>query len=149
LQHWDTLVEWLDSEGLAADLKEPRWQDEAERRRNLDHIIQVIERWTRHHSAAKLVELGQLMRFPWAPVASVQEALDNPQLNERGYWVETTDPESGKKYKFPGPSVKMSGSPWLVNAEFFPPGDYNQEVYQKRLGLSEDEITQLREEGVV
>jgi crotonobetainyl-CoA:carnitine CoA-transferase CaiB-like acyl-CoA transferase len=67
-QHWDTLVEWLVSEGMAADLTDARWQDRDERNRNIDHILEVLGKWTLSHKVDELVEKGQLMRFPWAEV---------------------------------------------------------------------------------
>jgi crotonobetainyl-CoA:carnitine CoA-transferase CaiB-like acyl-CoA transferase len=67
-QHWDTLVEWLASEGMAEDLTDPRWRDREERNRHIDHIIKVLGKWTLSHKADELVEKGQLMRFPWARI---------------------------------------------------------------------------------
>jgi len=148
-QQWETLVEWLDSEGLAADLKDPKWLEAAEREKNLDHIIYVLEQWTLTHTADELVEMGQLMRFPWAKVNSIPEVVENPQLNQRGYFIETRDPVSGRTYRFPGAPVKMSESPWLVNPAMPGTGDYNREIYQHRLGLTDAEIEELRREGVI
>jgi crotonobetainyl-CoA:carnitine CoA-transferase CaiB-like acyl-CoA transferase len=148
-QHWDTLVEWLDSEGLAADLKDPRYASESERHRDIRHVIKVLENWTRQHSVRELVEIGQLMRFPWAEVASIPEVLENPQLNDRGYFVEAVDPGTGKRYKFPGAPVKMSGSPWKVHTRFPQAGDFNEEIYRVRLGLSGAEMESLAREGVI
>ena len=68
-QHWDTLVEWLASEGMAEDLTVAKWQDREERNRNIDHILEVLERWTLSHKVDELVEKGQLMHFPWAGMA--------------------------------------------------------------------------------
>ncbi|MBN1160761.1 MAG: CoA transferase [Dehalococcoidales bacterium] len=67
-QHWDTLVEWLASEGMAEDLTDARWKDREERNRHIDHILQVLGKWTSTHRVDELVEKGQLMRFPWAGV---------------------------------------------------------------------------------
>jgi benzylsuccinate CoA-transferase BbsE subunit len=71
-QHWETLVEWLASEGMAGDLIDEKWRDREERNRGIGHIIGVLERWTLTHKAAELVEKGQLMRFPWAAVTAVK-----------------------------------------------------------------------------
>jgi crotonobetainyl-CoA:carnitine CoA-transferase CaiB-like acyl-CoA transferase len=146
---WETLIEWLDSEGMAEDLTAPGYRDEAVRRENLDHIIAVLEKWTLKHTVRELVEPGQLMRFPWAEVASIPQVVDSPQLKERGYWVETADPDTGQRYKFPGAPVRLSGSPWQVHPLLPRRGDYNLEIYQRRLGLSEAEIEQLAQEEVI
>jgi len=67
-RQWDTLVELMAAEGMAEDLVQTKWQDREERNRGIEHIIQVMKRWTLKHQAAELEELGQLMHFPWAAV---------------------------------------------------------------------------------
>jgi crotonobetainyl-CoA:carnitine CoA-transferase CaiB-like acyl-CoA transferase len=95
-------VEWLDSEGMAEDLMDGKWLDESDRQSNVDHIIEVLEKWTQKHTVNELVEQGQLMHFPWAAVSSIAQVVGNPQLNERGFFVEVLDPQSGKPHKYPG-----------------------------------------------
>jgi crotonobetainyl-CoA:carnitine CoA-transferase CaiB-like acyl-CoA transferase len=147
-QQWETLVEWLASEGMAEDLVDEKWLDRDYRRQHLDHIIAVLERWTKSHSVAELVEKGQLMHFPWAEVASISGLVNSPQLKERDFWVEVKHPESGKRYKFPGAPAKLSRSPWQGGSQVPKVGEHNKEVYQE-LGLSEDEIEALVKEGVI
>jgi crotonobetainyl-CoA:carnitine CoA-transferase CaiB-like acyl-CoA transferase len=71
--HWETLVEWLASEGMAGDLTDEKWKDREERNRNIDHIIEVVEGWALKHRAGELVKKGQLMRFPWAEVTATKK----------------------------------------------------------------------------
>jgi crotonobetainyl-CoA:carnitine CoA-transferase CaiB-like acyl-CoA transferase len=149
LQNWETLVEWLDSEDMAGDLKDLRWQNFGEREKNVKHIVAIIEKWTLTHSADELVELGQLMHLPWAKVAKPEEILNNPHLKERGYFVEKTDYATGKSYSFPGAPVKMSGSSWQVNTNQPVSDDSNQQIYGNLLGLSSSEIEKLKSEGVI
>jgi len=101
---WPTLVEWLASEGMAEDLTGEKWLDRDYRLQHLDHIIEVLERWTKTHPATQLVGKGQLMRFPWAEVASIPQLLASPQLKARDFWVEVE--HSGKKYKLPAALLK-------------------------------------------
>jgi benzylsuccinate CoA-transferase BbsE subunit len=102
---WDTLVEWLESEGMAADLADKKWLDRDYRREHIDHVIEVLERWTKSHTVAELVARGQLMHFPWAEVASVSQLLASPQLKARGFWTEVE--HQGKKLKFPGTPLRL------------------------------------------
>lgn len=84
LLQWETLVEWLDSEGMAEDLGEAEWQDAGRRRQGISHIVDVVGRWALTHGAGELEEQGQLMGFPWARVASLREVVEGPELNARG-----------------------------------------------------------------
>jgi benzylsuccinate CoA-transferase BbsE subunit len=148
LQQWQTLVEWLDSEEMAEDLSDEKWLDRDYRIQHLDHIIEVLERWTKSHTVAELVEKGQLMHFPWAEVASIPGLIASPQLKERDFWIEVEHLESGKKYKFPGAPCRLSRSPWRVGSKVPKLGKHNAEIYQG-LGLSEEEIEDLIKEGVI
>jgi benzylsuccinate CoA-transferase BbsE subunit/naphthyl-2-methylsuccinate CoA transferase subunit len=98
-------VEWLDSEGMAEDLTDEKWRDGDYRLENIGHIIEVLERWTKSHSKAKLVEKAQLMRFPWAEVASPSDLLSSPQLEERKFWLDVE--HLGQKYKLPASGTKI------------------------------------------
>jgi len=148
-QQWETLVAWLDAEGMAEDLTDEKWLDRGERLKQLDHVIEVLERWTRSHGVAELVEQGQLMHFPWAEVTSIPQLVARPQLKERGFWVEVEHPQTGKRYKFSGAPVKLSRSPWQVGSRVPKVGEHNKEVYHGEVGLSEEEIEALVKEGVI
>lgn len=148
-QEWETLVEWLDAEGMAEDLTDKKWLDGERRLKQLDHLIEVLERWTRSHTVAELVEKGQLMHFPWAEVTPISGLVGSPQLEERGFFIEVEDPETGKKYKCPGAPVKLSRSPWQVRSRVSKVGEHNVEVYRGEVGLSEEEIEALIKEGVI
>jgi benzylsuccinate CoA-transferase BbsE subunit len=146
---WQTLMELLKSEGGAGELGDEVWSGETYRRENAEKVIQVLEEWTQKHKVDELVELGQLMRFPWAAVDDLARVLDNPQLRSRSYFVEQKDPGSGRTIKVPGAPVKMSRSPWKVDQTLPRSGEYNQQIYGRELGLSEEEIASLEAEGVI
>ena len=147
--HWGTLAEWLDSEGMAEDLTDKKWWDRGYRLKHLGHILAVLERWTKIHTVAELVEKGQLMHFPWAEVTSVPRLIDSPQLKERNFFIEMEYPESGKKYKIPGAPCKLSRSPWQVGSRLPGLGEDNMKVYHEEMGLSAGEIEALIKDGVI
>ncbi|MBI4186172.1 MAG: CoA transferase [Chloroflexi bacterium] len=124
-QHWQTLVEWLDAEGMAEDLTDKKWGDGEYRLGHTDHIVEVLGRWAQTHTAAELVEKGQLMRFPWAKVTSIPELVDSPQLKERGFFIEARHPKTGRKYKYPAAPCKLSRSPWRTGGRAPNPGEHN------------------------
>jgi crotonobetainyl-CoA:carnitine CoA-transferase CaiB-like acyl-CoA transferase len=69
---WDTLVELLAYDGMAGDLADAKWQDREMRNRHIDHVIEILERWTLSHKVKEMEEKGQLMRFPWAGVVGAK-----------------------------------------------------------------------------
>jgi crotonobetainyl-CoA:carnitine CoA-transferase CaiB-like acyl-CoA transferase len=148
-QQWETLVAWMDQEGMAEDLTDEKYGDEEFRLDRLDHILGVIERWTRTHRKDELFELGQLMRFPWSPVYSPAEVVKSPQLEARKFMRETE--KSGK-----GPRPKTARLPWLLSPPVRDPrkhapklGEHNARIYGQELGMSKGELERLRKAGII
>ena len=136
-QQWDTLVEWLDSEGMAADLMDEKWQHYETRVQEVAHIIAVLEQWTSTHTVNELVEQGQLMRFPWASVDSLDALAWNPQLRSRQFFLEEIHSREHSHIKQVGPPYKLSKSPHQSSSR--PPmvGEHNKEIYIGELRLSD------------
>ena len=149
LMEWDTLVEWLDSEGMALDLKTDRWRDEEYRIQHLDHITEVLKRWTITHTTAELFELGQLMRFPWAPVASPREVLGSPQLKARGFFVSVAHPEANAHFTYPGAPYKFSRLACEIRRRAPLIGEHNVQVYHKELGFPQERLDELSSRNVI
>ncbi len=148
-QQWETLVEWMESEGMAEDLTDPKWSEEEYRLNHLSHIIDVLQRWTKAHTVNELFELGQLMRFPWAPVQSLKELLNCPQLKARDFFVPIKHPEFDLSLTYPGLPYKFkrfSFSSWK-RAPLI--GEDNPQIYERELGFSKDELKRFSSMGVI
>lgn len=131
-QHWETMIEWLDGEGMAEDLKDEKWLDEDYRREHLAHVVEVLEKWTATHTRDEIFELAQLMRFPWAPVQTPDEILHCPQLNARNFFVEQDFPQIGATLKYPGMPFRYAGRLHLSNAPAPQPGEHNEKIYRQQ-----------------
>jgi len=68
LGDWAALLEWLKADGAAADLAEPRWRDEAQRRLHAAHVFDVLAVWARRYRRADLLAHAALLRLPFAPL---------------------------------------------------------------------------------
>ena len=104
---WETLVQWMATEGMAEDLTDEKWKDEAYRSLKVDHIMDVLERWTRTHDVGELFETAQAMRFPWAPVSRLEDVLRSPQLLARQFFSAVDHPESGGIPPMPGSALQI------------------------------------------
>jgi crotonobetainyl-CoA:carnitine CoA-transferase CaiB-like acyl-CoA transferase len=142
-QQWDTMIEWMDSEGMAEDLKDEKYREEEYRASGINHILEVLERWTKSYTVEELFESGQFMRFPWAPIYSLKEVLNNPQLKARGFFIGVEHPELKRSISYPGSPYKFSHPPtgrWK-RAPLI--GEDNVRIYQGELGLSQKEYKRL------
>ena len=148
-QQWETLVEWMDSEDMADDLMDEKWNDEEYRLQSLDHVIEVLKRWAKTHTASELFETGQLMGFPWAPVYSPKEVLESPKLKEHGFFIAMDHPEINASLKYPSFPYKSS-SLFLKQWRRAPLiGEDNVQIFQGKLGLTKKEVQRLSSIGAI
>jgi benzylsuccinate CoA-transferase BbsE subunit len=150
-QKWETLIEWLATEGMAEDLVDEKWLDEDYRRQHLGHVITVLKKWARAHRIDEIFELAQLMRFPWAPVRSPNDVCKSPQLKARQFFIEHEYAGSGhgKTVRNPGFPYKTSNT---VETRINPapmPGEHNEMIYRRELGLSENTLKRLYDRNVI
>ena len=124
-REWDSLVDWMASENMAGSLENNVWQDIQYRRQNIAQAIQTISKWTKTHKVDELFETAQLMRFPWAPVQTIEQVIDNPQIKTRKF--------------FPG----------IVNMKAPLMGEHNYLIYGSELGFFRNEISQLKKDGII
>ena len=109
IQHnWETLIEILASENMVDVLMEKEWDRQTFREVHFDHIIEVMKKWTKTHSKQELFELGQAMRFPWAPVALPEEVIKSPQLQFRRFFIDIDQSAGNPRIKLPGSPYKFS-----------------------------------------
>jgi benzylsuccinate CoA-transferase BbsE subunit len=148
-QQWDTMIEWMDSEGMAEDLKDEKYREEEYRTPGINHILEVLERWTKTHTVQELFESGQLMRFPWAPIYSLKEVLNNPQLKERGFFIDVEHPELKRSISYPGSPYKLSCSSTDQWKRAPLIGEDNVRIYQGELGVSDEELRRLSSLNVI
>ena len=148
-QQWETLIEWMDSEGMAEDLRDKEYREDGYRASRMSHIIQVIERWTKNHTVQELFESGQLMRLPWAPISALKGVLSNSQLKARGFFVDVEHPELKRSISYPGSPYKFSNSSTGRWKRAPLVGEDNVRIYQGELGLTEEELKRLSSLGVI
>ena len=146
---WHTLVSWLDSEGMAADLWDPEYRDARVRRDKWHHWMGVVGEFIESHDSLLMYHGAQQRHITWAQVRSPEETLEDLHVQDRGFWAQVEHPEQEKTYIYPGAPYPMPEAPWRISRR--PPlvGEHNYEVYCKELGLSRDELVRLAESGIV
>lgn len=100
---WNSLVEWLDSKGLAADLTEPEYQQLAHRQEQFHHIQGIIEVFFMLHDMETLYVEGQARGLPVGPINMVEDLFHDEHLIARRYFQEIVhdDAPAGQYPTFP------------------------------------------------
>ena len=149
-QAWDDLREWMAQDGMAGDLSQEKFNDRFILRGELsEHIEGLIQAWALTHTRQEITEWGQSRHHPWGPAVRPDEILNNEQLWDRGYLIESEAPNPGEKVVYPGAPYKLSQSPWKLGNAAPQVGQHNREIYCGDQGLSEGELDALAAQGVI
>jgi crotonobetainyl-CoA:carnitine CoA-transferase CaiB-like acyl-CoA transferase len=147
------LVAWMDEKGVATErLKTWDWerfnvavstQDE------IDAIEgpagELFRQLTKAEYYRGVIQRGML----GYPVATAEDHLSDPQLTERGFWVDLPHPELGTTLRSPGPFARFGAGECALRRRAPEIGEHNVEVYHGELGLSLDDLARLKAANVI
>ncbi|MCK8615771.1 CaiB/BaiF CoA transferase family protein [Gordonia sp. C13] len=127
-----------------------RFADHTARGRNQDELDAMIGEWSAQYSAEKLTEALSAAGVVVGPVNTVAEVVADPHLRARGMIAEHYDEGAQRTVLGPGVVPQFSETPGGIrNAGPPTPGYDNETVYGEMLGLSAEDLTELRESGVI
>ena len=142
---WEALCMFV---GMPELIEEPAYRTSPERLLLAGELRHRIAPFFRHRSAANVFHDAQMWRLPFGLVPSLTDVLSLEQHAAREFFVRIPHPSR------PGETVPTPGVPFRMPASPSAPGpsprlgEHTDEVLTNLLGLSRDEVAQLRAEGV-
>jgi formyl-CoA transferase len=136
----------LDRPELADD---PRFATHLARGENQEEIEGIVAEWAAARTAAEIDRVLNDAGVICGPIYTIADIFEDPQFKARDMLLKHVDPEFGD-YIGPGIVPKFSGTPCEVRwSATWAEGSHNGDVYGGLLGLSDAELAQLGEEGVL
>ncbi len=130
------------------EIYEERFSTVAGRAQHGDELRQLLHRWAADKEKRELMARGQELRLPFGYVADTAGALDDPQNQARGYFVEVEHPMTGR-FKVPGAPFRMSETPFRTEQPAPLWGQHNVDIYCGELGYTRDDLVRLRASGAI
>lgn len=142
---WRRFVKAIGREEMADD---PRFASDLDRFKNADLIEPIVRDWVARRSVDEVGGVMEKAKVPCSVVNTVDKLLDDPQVKARGM-IQMVDHPGLGEIPLPGFHIKLSRSP--AEFKFVAPkiGQHNEEVYGGLLGMTGDEIGQLRKEKLI
>ncbi len=144
-RQWLALCDVLQRDDLRDD---PSLQTNPGRAKRMAELDAIVGDWTsartRQENLAVLGDAG----IPAAPVMSLHEVVEDPQVQASGMLRTIQHPRRGAMRVFGSP-INLSDSPHPSLTRAPGLGEHTHTVLQKRLGLSDDEIDRLAAEGAI
>jgi CoA:oxalate CoA-transferase len=142
---WPQMVKAL---GMPELEKDPRFASARARSDNNKLVADILEKWLKAFPSrdAAMAALEK-ERIPCAPVLTLNEAMAQPHLVERGTVRQVNDAQIGA-FAIPGNPVRFSA--WTEQPELKADllGEHNEEILRD-LGLSSEDIAGLYDEKVI
>lgn len=129
-------------------IRDPRFATNADRVKNQQELYRIIDQWLMGHTKDELMGLAEEHSFIYAPVMNPREICECQHYLERGSVLEINDPNYGP-IKVATLPPKFSQSPARIKNLVKPIGADNEYIYKKYIGLSDNELEELREEKVI
>lgn len=120
-----------------------------DRVKNHVQVKQIVEEWTRNKTVKEIVDELLAAGIPAAPIYGIDQVVADPHIaGAREMFIDTVHPKAGP-IKLTGSHIKFSDTKTSIRTPSPALGEHNKEVLSSLLGLSSDEIQQLKDEGVI
>ena len=132
---------------LASD---PRFQSDYDRSRpgSRQLFTDWHNGWAAVKTADEVVKQFNEAGLPRARINTIPEVIADPHIRAREMLVEVEHPKVGQ-VPLIGIPIKLSKTPGKIKTIAPTLGEHNEEIYCGRLGHTDQELTQLKEEGVL
>ena len=144
-EHWHSLLKAMGREDLRDD---PRFNSPAARLAHRGETDALIAAWTKTLGKMEIFAAAKRHRIPLAPVRDVNEVMHDPGMHERGFLAEIEHDEIGR-VTVPTSPLRFHGADPVPLVPSPKLGQHNAEIYGGWLGLSQDEIAELKNGAVI
>jgi benzylsuccinate CoA-transferase BbsE subunit len=109
----------------------------------------VVEAFTQTKTKAELFRAALERGLLIAPVTTMAEVAESPQLAARDYWQYLEHPELGQAFRYPGAFAQFSATPITYRRRPPTVGEHNRELYMSELGFTAQQLADLQNRGIV
>ena len=143
-KHWEALCKLMGREDLSAD---PLYADSNTRKKNEAALEALVEGWTLTLQSAELVELLEGVNIPCAPVQTINQVRNDPQVKARKSVMEFDYPGLGS---YPVAALAPRFSTLAISTGRAPLlGEHNDEIFKEMLGCTAGELEALKQQGII
>jgi benzylsuccinate CoA-transferase BbsE subunit len=105
---WQSLLDWMESRHLAADLSDPAYADPGYRLAHFPHIQEIVEVFFLLQTAADAYHEGQRRGLPIGILNAPEDLPRDPHLAAREFFVPVDDDAPGGPHLYPGAPIRFS-----------------------------------------
>ncbi|MCD6176820.1 MAG: CoA transferase [Candidatus Cloacimonetes bacterium] len=121
----------------------------ADRNENLETLTPLLEKLFLTKNASEWIELIESHGVPCGPINNIEKVMNDKQVHARNMIVEVDDDKAGT-IKIAGNPIKMTSIPEENKRDPAPKlGEHTFDILGEYLGFNEEQLKQLKEDGVI
>jgi len=135
---------------LELDPEDEKWQRASTDVNGMEGIEfdAILRGWVAERTVAEVVKIFNAGQVACSPIMNSRDMAEDPHYKARDVHIEWEDEQVGK-VKGSGVSPSFSKTPGKIWRGSVPVGHDNERIYTHFAGLSQEEVTQLKEKGVI
>lgn len=137
---WEKLCKLIEKPELLVD---ERFSSNLKRTQNVRELKTILDTVFKAKTINEWLEVLEAAGIPCAPINTVDKIVNDPHIKAREMIVDLEHPVAGHM-KVPGVPIKMSATPGSVDTPAPLLGQHTDELLKELLGLSKEQIDELR-----
>ena len=128
-------------------IQDPRFCNNPSRVQNVEALDEIVGGWIKEHPIQDVMSILMEAGAVVGPIYTIDQLHEDEHFKFRKSLVEVEDKDFGH-VTMPNVTTKFSRTPGEIRHTGASKGEHNEEIYQK-LGLSVDQINELKTNGVI
>jgi crotonobetainyl-CoA:carnitine CoA-transferase CaiB-like acyl-CoA transferase len=139
---------WTKMMGEESWLIDQRFKDDEARGKHSELISKRVNEWTMERTTEQALKELEAAKIPAGPLYTPQQVLDDAHIRQAGLLVDTDYPGVPRRVPLAPTPVDLSETPGRFRQRAPKLGEHTDEILTE-LGYTPDQITAMRERGVV
>lgn len=147
------LSAWVKESGVDPGLLEDfDWEHDSFQNYSRDEVLKVrrtLEEFFMQYKKMELHDGAMQRRIQMTPVLAIRDLPEFSQFVVRNYWRDIEHPELAATIKYPGGFVKVDIGDCGIRTRAPLIGEHNTDVYRDEMGVSAEELVNLKQRRVI
>lgn len=129
-------------------ITDERFSTNSARMENVEELDGLIQTWMSQHNLGEVIEIFEREDAALAPVYDIAQIYEDPQYEARGTIVHVPDAELGD-IALADPQPRFTETPGRIRHAGLPRGAANTDILKGELGLTDEDLERLEDEGAI
>src|SRR5690625_4747073 len=142
---FERLAQVMDREDM---LQDERYRTNEVRLKHDADVQKIVSQFIKQYNQEDLIKKLDHHGVPVSPVYTIEDIFNDPHYKARENIVEVEHPRLGR-VKVPGIVPKFSETPGSIRYRAPELGEHNEDILKRQLGMTKEEINELKEKGII